>query len=223
MFYDPERAYSSLPFKKIGYIALLIVVFIAGVAVGSAEPEQVPESPQAIVGPTVAPIPEPIDLPTPTPFSIDDYPEYLGVVGDCDLALTWRGLAGIAETDYAELGRRDGCSEQRVQESLLYFHIWQKVARNSIATEDAAIALGIPTPTHEPSPTLFTDDPTGRCSASPDCALEVSSSELEDYYRNDSSYWGLEYGRGKRSGSGKAHFYRKLENRCWLLCHLGRA
>ncbi len=207
MFFDPERAYSPSSFPKwLGYIALLFVVFVAGVCVGNAETEEVPESQQVVVGPTAIPIPEPIDYPTPTPFSIDDYPEYLGVVGDCDLALTWRGLAGVTEADYAEMGRRDGCSEQRVQESLLYFHIWQKVARNSIATEDAAIALGIPTPTHEPSPTLFTDDPTGRCSASPDCALEVSSSELEDYYRSDSSYWDLSMADGRGAGAGKHIF-----------------
>lgn len=228
MFYDPNKQKTNLPiFKWLGFGALLFFVFVAGVCVGSAEIEEQPspESQQAIVvDSTATPIPVPTDrtfptsaprptsTPAPTsaqkptpivPVSIDEHPEYLGVVGDCDLALTMRGLAGITEADYAELGRRDGCTEQRVQESLRFFHIFQGVARDSVATEDAAIAAGVPTPTHEPAPTLFTDDPTGRCSASPDCALEVSSSELEDHYRSYSDRWNLKMAEGSGAGAGK--------------------
>lgn len=72
MFYDPEKAQkpSSPLLKRIGLIALFVLVFFVGVAVGSAEPEESPpsDSQQVIsVTPTATPIPVPTARRFPTP------------------------------------------------------------------------------------------------------------------------------------------------------------
>ena len=159
MFYDPERAYSSLPFKKIGYIALLIVVFIAGVVVGSAETEEVPESQQVVVGPTATSIPVPTakkfptSAPTPTLIPVDihspEFKIYGAKIGDCRLLISTSIFVSLSKEEYEEALRRERCSEERIEELLATFADGQAEAR-------AHLGMGppvIPTPTLDALPT----------------------------------------------------------------------
>ena len=195
MFYDPERAYSpSSLLKGLGFAALLFVVFVVGVCVGNAEIEEQPSSePQQTSGVGPTPTYIPVDINSPE-FKIH------GVwIGDCRLLIFTDIFVSLSEEEYEDILRRERCSEERIEELLATFAESQVEGRthlNRVATEG----------NYWIEPTQTTQDTTGRCSASPDCSLEVSSSELEDYYRSDSSRWDLSMTEGRGAGAGKRIF-----------------
>ena len=212
MFYDPNKQRTNLPILKwLGYAAILFFVFIMGVAVGSTETEETPTpesvNPPVQIAPTATPIPVPTakkfptSAPTPTHIPVDitspEFNIYGARIGDCRLLISNRIFVSLSKDEYEDILRRERCSEERIEELLAVFAEGQAEAR---------AYLGIDVPVVRTPTSLPIQDTTGRCSASPDCALEVSSSELEDYYRSDSSRWDLTMVEGSGAGAGKRIF-----------------